>query len=190
MKKIFYLLVAFFCVTLSYATPASKAKEVAEATSTVANAVSTVHDDVTGTVSTVYNDAKTLGTTLYADGKEALTELYPEVKAAVIEIAKGIGVAAEHLYVVLVKKYVVEGVVQLIPFLVGIFLIIIGWIKLEKYIKNNTKLMWPVLYPIIVAIAGIITLCNIDYNTMFMGLINPEYGAVNYILEYAKEMIK
>ena len=50
--------------------------------------------------------------------------------------------------------------------------------------------MWPVLYPIIVAIAGIITLCNIDYNTMFMGLINPEYGAVNYILEYAKEMIK
>ena len=190
MKKIFYLLVALFSVILSYAAPANKTKEVTETTSTVANAVSTVHDDVTGTVSTVYNDAKALGTTLYEDSKEALTELYPEVKAAVIEIAKGIGVAAEHLYVVLVKKYVVDGVVQLIPFLVGIFLIIIGWIKLEKYIKNNTKFMWPVLYPIIVVIVGIITLCNIDYNTMFMGLINPEYGAVNYILEYAKEMIK
>jgi hypothetical protein len=25
---------------------------------------------------------------------------------------------------------------------------------------------------------------------MVMGLVNPEYGALNYILEYSKEMLK
>ena len=200
MKKFISLLIAMLLVTGSYAAKkstseiAQSSKDVKEAIvathQDVKDIVVTTHEDVVGAVSTVYEDGKGLISTIYGDSKELAENLYPEVKSAVIAIAKAIGVAAEHLYSVLVKKYVVEGLVQLIPFLVGLALLIVGWIKLEKYIKTHDKIQWHILYPGLLAGAGIVFLCLVDYNTMFMGLINPEFGAINYILDFTKEMIK
>lgn len=189
MKKFISLLVVcLLSITLFAKT--NDAEIVKEASGNFVDAVSTVHQDVNTVVGTVYSDAKSVTTTLYEDGKDFAKDLYPEVKAAVISIAKGLGVAAEHLYTVLVKKYVVEGLVQLIPFIIGLILVIVGWIKTEKYFKTAEKIKWQCLYPISLLVVGAITLSCVDYNTMFMGIINPEYGAINYILEYAKEMIK
>jgi hypothetical protein len=44
--------------------------------------------------------------------------------------------------------------------------------------------------PALCLIIGFFMIVNIDYDAMLMGLINPEYGAINYILEYSKELIK
>lgn len=153
-------------------------------------AVATIHDDSKGIITTVYGDGKDLISTVYQDSKDIAANLYPEVKSAIIAIAKALGVAAEHLYTVLVKKYVVDGLVQAIPFIVGLVLLIIGWVKTEKFVKTHEQIRWQILYPIILACAGITCLCCVDYNTMFMGLINPEFGAINYILDFTKEMIK
>jgi hypothetical protein len=38
----------------------------------------------------------------------------------------------------------------------------------------------------IVVIIGLIIACNVDYYTMLTGLINPEYGAIDYILKFVK----
>lgn len=184
MKKIFTMLLAFVLVVGGYAAP--KTEKVNE----FVNGVSAVHDDVKDVVSTIHSDTKDVISTLYGDSKDLVKDLYPEVKSAVIEISKAIGVAAEHLYSVLVKKFVVEGLVQTIPFLIGLTLLIIGWIKLEKYVKIKDKIDWHILYPSMLVIAAIIFLSSVNYNTMFMGLINPEYGAINYILEFTKEMVK
>ena len=179
------MLFAFVLVMGCYAAP----KKVEKANNFV-NSVSTVHDDVKDIVSTVHEDTKSIITTLYGDSKTAAKDLYPDVKSAVIAIGQGIGVAAEHVYNVLVKKYIVEGLVQLIPFLIGLALLIVGWIKAEKYIKTHEQIKWAILYPVFLLIIGGICLLNVDYNTMFMGLINPEFGAINYILDFTKDMVK
>lgn len=187
MKKLFLILIAVLGIAMSSFAAPTKDSKALEATK---SAVTTFHEDTKNIVSTLHEDAKSITSTLYGDGKDAITTLYPEVKGAVISIAKALGVAAEHVYTVLVKKFVVDGIVQLLPFILGLFLVGIGWFKLGKYFKINEKINWHILYPVFLIAFGIISLSAVDYNIMVMGLVNPEYGALNYILEYSKEMLK
>lgn len=140
-------------------------------------------------VSTVYNDGKQVVTTVYSDGKDLLKTVYPEVKDAVVAIASAIGVAAEHVYTVLVKKYVVEGVAQLLIFVGSIILLIFGVRGVNKFINTESVITWKVLFPVAFSIVGLIMLFNVNYNNMLMGIINPEYGAINYIIEYTQSMM-
>jgi hypothetical protein len=188
MKKIISLLIAMLLVTGSYA--AKKTDAVSTAHQDVEEAIAVAHEDVVGTLTTVYQDGKDVISTIYGDSKELAGNLYPEVKSAVIAIAKAIGVAAEHVYTVLVKKFVVDAIVQLLPFLLGLLLIGIAWFKMSGYFKAHEKIEWHILYPCTLLVAGIVALSCVDYNVMVIGLVNPEYGALNYILEYSKEMLK
>lgn len=172
MKKIYYLLLALFMLTPQLsAAPKEPVKEQVT--------FSKVYEDGVTAISTVYNDSKT-----------TVSELAPEVKKAIISIAQSLGVAAEHVYTVLVKKFVVDGVTQLIPFLIGLVLLVLGWIKLDKYIKQTPAINWHILYPILLLIVGIVCLVTVNYQTMLLGLINPEYGAISYILEYSKTFLQ
>lgn len=180
MKKIFYIFIIAF--TLFNVTDIYAKGEVA-------NAMATVYEDVTGTTSTLYNDAKEGVKTVYNDSKHLIKDAYPEVKAAVVSIAQSIGCAAEHVYTVLVKKYVVDGIVELIWMLLSGALFIYGFINVNNCIKNSEYLNLKLLFPVTYTITGIVLLLNVDYQTMLMGLINPEWGAINYILEYTKTML-
>lgn len=140
--------------------------------------------------STLYNDSKEIVTTVYSDGKDAISELYPDVRSAIVNIAQGIGVASEHVYKVLVKKYLVQGVKELLIFLVFAIISIIGFVSTYKYIKNNNLITWKLIPCLILTIVGFVgATTSVDYDYMLMGLINPEFGAINYILEYVKTMI-
>ena len=174
MRKIFYMLLA-----LSMLTPPLLAAPTKTNTPTEKVTFSQVYEDGVTAISTVYND-----------GKTAVSELAPEIKTAIIAIAQSLGVAVEHVYTVLVKKFVVDGVVQLIPFLIGLTLLILGWIKLEKFLRGNKAITWHIFYPITLVAVGIITLTSVNYQTMLLGLINPEYGVINYILEYSKTLLQ
>ena len=175
MKKIFYMLLALFMLT----PPLLAAPKKTE-----------VPTEQKVTLSQVYEDGVTAISTVYNDGKTAVSELAPEIKAAIIAIAQSLGVAVEHVYIVLVKKFVVDGVVQLIPFLLGLALLILGWIKLEKFLRGNKTITWHIFYPILLLTIGIMSLISVDYQTMLLGLINPEYGVINYILEYSKTLLQ
>lgn len=180
MKKIFYIFIfvfTVFTVTDIYAK------------GEVANAMSTVYEDITGTTSTLYADAKEGVKTVYNDSKHLIKDAYPEVKAAVVSIGQSIGCAAEHVYTVLVKKYIVDGFVELIWMLLSGALFIYGFININAAIKKSEYLTWKLIFPVIYTITGVILLLNVDYQTMLMGLINPEWGAINYILEYTKTML-
>ena len=187
MKRFTFIIALLGIALMSFAKPVQKAKE---ALNSAKEAVSSIHQDVKDIVSVTHEDLKSITSTLYGDGKDAVMSLYPDIRSAVVAIGQAIGVAAEHVYTVLVKKFVVDGIVQLLPFLLGLILIGIGWWKLSKYLKEHERIEWHILYPAILLIAGTISLSCVDYNTMVMGLVNPEYGALNYILEYSKEMIK
>lgn len=175
MKKIFYMLLALFMLT----PPLLAAPKKTE-----------VPTEQKVTFGQVYEDGVTAISTVYNDGKTAVSELAPEIKTAIIAIAQSLGVAAEHVYTVLVKKFVVDGVVQLIPFLLGLALLILGWIKLEKFLRGNKTVTWHIFYPIVLLAVGITSLTSVDYQTMLLGLINPEYGVINYILEYSKTLLQ
>ena len=187
MKR-FTIIIALLGIALM--SFAKSAKEVKEAVSTTKEVVATIHQDVKDIVSVTHDDMKSIASTVYVDTKEGIMSLYPDVKSAVVAIGQAIGVAAEHVYGVLVKKFVVDAIVQLLPFLLGLILIIIAWIKTSSYFKAHDHIEWHILYPVLLLVAGIISLSCVDYNVMVMGLVNPEYGALNYILEYSKEMLK
>jgi hypothetical protein len=122
--KLLFILLVFLATT---ATAENKSN----------NFLQTLQNDGKESIATVYNDAKTVVSTVYTDGKSAVSELYPDVKSAIISIAQGIGIAAEHVYEVLVKKYVVIGVVELLIFILAAFLLIFGFVSTYKYINNN-----------------------------------------------------
>lgn len=193
MKKIFFFIMMLFSMTIM-AKPS-------EATKAVKDGIVAVHDDVTGTVSTVYNDGKEAITTLYNDGKEVLAEVYPEVKEAITYIAKALGVAAEHVYITLTKKFLVDGIAELGILLLGMLLFGYGWYKMEKYIGNRPTVMnsdgtqgkapidWKVLFPVFFLGLGIFVCSTVEYREMVVNLFNPEWGAINYILDTAKTLV-
>ena len=171
------LLMCTFQFSFSYAGT-SKNQNPPTAGEVIASIVDTIHGDVNGAVSTVYNDTK-----------GAIESLYPDVKSAIVAIGKAIGVAAEHVYSVLVRQYVVEGVKWLLISIIGLLLTILGWITINKHVKNGGKLTYAVLFPAICTLIGVCILLRTDYNAMLMGLINPEWGAINYILEYTQNLV-
>lgn len=183
MKKTIFTLVAMIATIFgSYSVSAeTKGHTVGDAL------VKTVAETTTG-VETVYNDAKGLVTTVYGDLKGATGELYPDVKAAVSAIASGIGVATEYVWTVLVKQFVVKGVAHLLVFLLGLGLIITGLVMLFKFMKTNDIITWKIVPGLIFMIVGIAVSSNVNYLEMLQGLINPAYGAIDYILNYVKTL--
>ena len=180
MKKISLFIVTTLILACStnFAYAGGKEKTSPTAGQIISSAMDTIHSDVKGAVSTVYND-----------GKELLGDIYPDVRSAIIQIGKAIGVAAEHVYTVLIKKYVVEGIKYLIILVGGLILLIIGGVSISKHIKAGKKLTYVLIMPALCLVIGLIMIMRVDYDAMLMGLVNPEWGAINYILEYSKELI-
>ena len=187
MKRFVIIIMMLGIVMMCFAKSVKEGKQITTKTKEVTELV---HQDVKDVISVAHDDIKSITTTLYGDGKEAVMSLYPDVKSAVIAIGEAIGVAAEHVYTVLVKKFIVDAIVQLLPFLLGVILIIISWIKFGRYFKYYHRPEWHILYPISLLTIGVIILFNVNYNVMIMGLVNPEYGALNYILEYSKQILQ
>ena len=173
MKKLFFILLLFLTTSVSAEN----------------KLLNNIRTDSKELVSTIYNDSKNVVTTVYEDSKDAISELYPDVKSAIVSIAQGIGVASEHVYKVLVKKYVVTGIKELLLFVFFILIFISGVFFTAKYIKNNTCITWKLIPCVLMVILGLFTLSKVNYDDMLMGLINPEFGALNYILEYVKTMV-
>jgi H+/Cl- antiporter ClcA len=140
-------------------------------------------------VEQVYQDGKKVVSTVYNDSKDMVSFIYPEIKSAIVEIARALGIAAEHVYIVLVKKYLVDGIKELFVLFIGLVLGIFGIIYMNKYLKSYESIEWHILWPAGLLAVAFIVMFSVDYNAMFMGLINPEWGAIDYILEYSKSVI-
>ena len=185
MKKILIIFTMIFAFTLCVSTDV-----YANVGKILVNSVDSVYHDGRAVVDTLYHDGKAVVSTVYGDIKESTTGIYPDVKAAVVSISKAIGVAAEHVYGVLVKKYFVMGVKQAGICVIGFIALIVGFIVWKRSTPVGQPITYRVIVPLIFIIVGLVTVCNVNYVEMLMGLINPEYGAINYILEYTKDIVK
>lgn len=193
MKKLIIMMAALLSMSVMFQGIASAASEQSDQKdgSAVVNAIGNLYSDGKAVVDTLYQDSKSVVSTIYDDGKNLLTNIYPEIKAAVVEIVKAVGVGAEYLFKVLILKYVVIGAKWLLIFIIGLIFTIYGFINLRQYFrpKEPADITYRIIFPAVMLVAGIIMLLCINYNEMLMGIINPGYGAVNYILEFTKSMI-
>lgn len=178
MKKFYLLLISMFALVMC-AFSQEQVPALSAIGSTSAEAVSTVYNDAKSAVSTVYTDVSSLSGTIY-----------DEVKSAVVSIGKGIGCAAEHVYTIIVKKYIVEGISELCYFLLGIIILIFGLIKTNKYFKDKERIDWRCIFPFGLLIASVTILCTTEFSDMLVNLINPEWKALEYIIDTAKGMVK
>lgn len=164
---------------------------VAHAQSTSSKTSNGVYTDVVNGIDTLFQTTKSAVTTVYEDSKDILPTVYSEVKGIVVTVAKALGVAAEHVYSVLVMQSVVYGVSELLIFVLGIITFIFSCITWRKYHKNyNGPITYKIIPSIILFILSIVIFYVVDYTEMLIGLINPEYGAISYILEYGSKLIK
>lgn len=151
------------------------------------DAVSTLYNDGKAVIDTVYQDAKGLVSTVYGDVKDGTAGIYPDVKAAVVQIADALGVAATYVWTVLVKQYVVHGVAELLMFVLGVVLVICAIFSIRKQMRAEV-ITWKIIPGVLVAFIALVAFCNVDYVVMLQGLINPDFGAINYILDFVKTM--
>lgn len=185
MKKIFGLIFMLMCfVSIDTFASEDSFGEV------LVNSTELVYADTKAAIDTVYHDGKAVVQTVYSDIKNGTVNIMPSVKDAVVSIGKSIGVAAEHVYGVLVKKYVVMGVKELMIFFGGLILLIVGLIIWLKKTDKGGPITYSIIVPGIMFIIGLVMMISVNYDNMLMGLINPEYGAIDYILEYSKTIIK
>ena len=149
------------------------------------SAITTTYSDGKAVIDTLYQDGKAVVSTIYNDTKSLTSTIYPDVKAAVAQIASALGVAAEYVWTALVKSFVVKGAVEVLHLVFALIFIILGCVLFSKNFKSE-QITWKIIPGIVVVIIGLIVASNVDYYTMLMGLINPEFGAINYILEFVK----
>lgn len=181
MKKHFILLmVVMFISTSIYAEPETFG-------SVLTGATETIYQDGKSLVDTLYHDGKAVVKTVYNDAKAGL---FPGVKETIGQIAEGLGIAAEHVYTVLVKTFLVNGIKELTVFILGLLSLILGYCQWSRIMKWEKHITYKVIVPGIFVLAGIISWLCVDFNEMFMGLINPEFGAINYILDYSKSLFQ
>jgi hypothetical protein len=176
MKRLLFLFLSM--LTMSGVFGQDLLSKVDSVASTTSNAISTIYNDTKNTIGTVYNDSK-----------DAVEFIYPEVKSAVIAIAKGIGCGVEHVYTIIVKKYIVNGVSDLVYFLVLVGVLIYSCIVINKYFKTHEKIDWRCLLGIVPFIISLVLLLNFNLSEMLICLINPEWKAIEFILETAKSLV-
>lgn len=183
MKKILILILVAILSIGGISAKSDKTSKV------ITDGIETVYDDTKGTISEVYTDAKYAVTTIYGDMKEVTSEIYPDVKSAITEIAKGLGVGAEYVWTTLVKQQVVLGVTELIKLLLILCLIITGIVWLWKTVKKNESITWVVLPGAFLILFGTFMMFDgVDLITIVQGLINPDFGAINYVLDFIKTL--
>lgn len=134
------------------------------------------------------------GMNVFAQNKQDTTkitvrEVYNDAKQVLSELGNALKVGSEHVYEVLVKQQLVSSITNVI-----LYLLIIPTILLSIYFTKKTDFDDEKTIPIFV-IAVLLGACSIILIIKFVvsldgtitGFVNPEYGAINQIMELIKK---
>ena len=161
-----------------------------------------------GDVKQVVSDIKSTADTMMMNADTALHQadtsklshkIYADVKSALTGLASGLKVGAEHVYAVLVKQSIVDAITYLLIGVIG-FLIVLSWFRSYKssekwvagedgdFVDDGPTMLGVVR--IIQGVIGIVMFLIMMFNisTVVMGFVNPEFGAIQTILDFAKKL--
>lgn len=128
---------------------------------------------------------------LVDSSKLSWNKVYNDVSGAMSAIGSALKVGAEHVYLILVKQQMVNAIIWIISFVFCIVFVclMIKWGKglhgrmIGENWNFDEEWGWIVLYVLLVAaIVGMLITCVSHIGAVVTGLINPEYGALNEIL--------
>lgn len=124
-------------------------------------------------------------------------QIYGDVKYVVKAIATNLGVATEKVYIVLTKKFFLEGVTGLIGnlayCLIFFFTIKFLYVRVKNAVTTNADYAAPLtIGSFIILIAFILALSsNLKTFSENIGKIfNPEFYTIEYIVENLKTLVK
>jgi uncharacterized Tic20 family protein len=183
MKKVLSILMVFGLLFTSQ----TKAFNVSQTLDSVKSIATSMKDSAIQSVKSV-------------DTSSTFKLMYSDLKQGIGALASSLKVGAEHVYEVLVRQQIVYGIVYLFLSVIG-FILILNWIKKykddkEKWITKDgysgedpTGLGIIRTIQIIIAFVMIgIGIFNIE--SIMTGFINPEYGAIQDVIEMVKDVKK
>jgi len=166
MKQFFAILMVFG-LTLNL-----QAQENNVVTETVESVTQTVKDGVAAV------DTSSLYKTIYEDAKSGITGLADALK-----------VGAEHVYKVLVKQQIVNSITNVL------IMLILSWLTYkafqagkgwaDKHSDESDGLSYLIFFFIMLITSMPLLLYLSNLNDTVMGFINPEYGAMMEIMNWA-----
>jgi hypothetical protein len=130
-------------------------------------------------------------------------QLYTDVKAGLTGLATGLKVSAEHVWDILVRQQLVYSIssilIAIVLCLVSQFLIRRGWKlwqnakeKGDKNVYGNSPSFYDGVWGLMLSFGSVIFLggiifFTINFTHIMTGFINPEYGAIQTIIEVVKK---
>lgn len=127
----------------------------------------------------------------YTDTSNTFKMIYSDIKEAISGLAEGLNVGAKHVYTVLVKQQLVNSFTNLLILGISLFLIFsfLKSYKSEEIWETHDNPTGLGIYRILQGLIGltlfIFFVANISET--ITGLINPEYGAMENIIELIKD---
>jgi hypothetical protein len=183
MKKVLSILMVFGLLFTSQ----TKAFNVSQTLDSVKSIATSIKDSAVQSVKEV-------------DTSSTFKSMYSDFKQGIVALASSLKVGAEHVYGVLVRQQVVYAIVYLALSIIG-FILILNWIKKYKDDKekwkggnsvyDDTPTGLGLLRSIQIFVALVMIGIGIgNINSIMTGFINPEYGAIQDVIEMVKDVKK
>ena len=111
-------------------------------------------------------------------------QIYQDVKSALQQLADALGVASEHLWAILVKQQLVEAIAHSLFIPATIITGYFFFIAIKKVNQDDNYIPVVVLSGILFIACLFVFIATLSQ--VFMGFLNPEYGAFQEIKEILK----
>jgi hypothetical protein len=189
-KQLLTLLLAITSITLFAQTPKTDGTQIhVDHTKEAASAIS----KVTTTVSNAIDSGKQAVKegVQFIDTSSNFKRIYSDAKAGILGLASALKVGAEHVYMVIVKQQVVNAIVWIAVAAVLVFIPLFYEKRLRKWAAEGASDsdggIWflYVVGAILPMFIGFLILI-FNMNTIIMGFVNPEYGAIKDIIDFVR----
>lgn len=199
MKKVFAIL-AFIALTTTSVFADPKPKQDLGGCEKVTTAVSNAVDSGKAAVKTAVS---------VIDTSSNFRRIYNDMSSGIMGLAQSLKVGAIHVYTVMVKQQLVNAIADLL-FVLILFglsyylyklcrstytshLKLCGWKEGERGNNHDLDDTAKGIMSIIIAVLACLTLITAiivfgnSYHTIIMGFVNPEYGAMQDILNFVRK---
>lgn len=156
--------------------------------SSMTNAAAAAMSEADSAVTDVLAEADTVIATV--DTSSLYRTIYNDAKAGLKGLAAALSVGVEHVYKVLVKQQVVKAIQwSILGFIPLILFIVFGksiwrWANANSQESDGFSVFLAACFYVPCFILCIIGIFHID--VIVTGFVNPEYGAMEQIMEWAK----
>ena len=192
MKTLLFLLLPFMLLGQTYESVKKDIKSSAVA-------VSDVGKESLTSASKFLKEGKDFAvqTVHSMDTSSVSKQIYGDVKYVVKAIATNLGIATEKVYIVVTKKFFLEGVVGLIGNLIFclVFFFIVKFLynKLKSAIEANSDYSLPLglfsFFGVIALVVGLNSNLK-DFSENVGKTFNPEYYTIQFIIDNLKTLVK